>query len=96
MIKHIVFFRVDHVNKDEIIQNLKTGLDLLPLKIKVIKSFETGINISSSNNAYDLSLISEFESLGTLEQYREHPEHLKIITYIADNNISLKVVDYEF
>ena len=92
MIKHIVFFKSD---KENIIV-LKEKLNNLPSAIREICMYETGINISDSKNAYDLCLVSEFKSLDDLEKYRIHPEHQKVVSFIMDNKIEVKVVDYEF
>ena len=96
MIKHIVIFKSSDENKITIIDQLKRDLEKLPENIKEIKYFETGLNISKSKNAYDLVLISEFESEKTLEKYRIHPDHQKIIDYILENKIDVRVVDYNF
>lgn len=93
MIKHIVFFKHEDV---EVIEHLKKMIDQLPQTIDEIKYFETGLNISDSKNAYDLSLVSAFSSNEDLNTYRIHGEHQKVITYIVDKGIKTKVVDYNF
>ncbi len=97
MIKHIVFFKVpEEKNKKDILEHLDLMLKALPGKIQEIKFFETGKNISTSKAAYDFVLISEFEGLATLDKYRVHPEHKKVLDFISQNELMLKVVDYEF
>jgi len=96
MIKHIVMFKSQGKNKESVINKLKEDLDALPNKIKEIKYYETGLNISDSKNAFDLVLISEFESDETLESYRLHPDHQLIINSILENKIETKVVDFEY
>jgi hypothetical protein len=96
MIKHIVFFKLK--NRSDLFMNVKKlqdSLNALPSKINQIKYFETGLNITDSERSYDLSLISEFDSTDTLEEYRAHPEHQKVVELIKNICDSTAVVDYE-
>ncbi|MBN1186907.1 MAG: Dabb family protein [Bacteroidales bacterium] len=95
MIKHIVMFKLKKDRLDEL-HELRKRLDNLQNTIDVIKYFETGVNIRQSSSAYDLVLISEFESLDDLEKYRVHPDHQKVMEYIAIVKESSIVVDYKF
>ena len=94
MIKHIVMFRFKEPDRNLI--RFKNELDELKNKIEEIKYFETGVNISKVQNAYDLVLLSEFESAESLEKYKVHPEHLKIVSFLNEIKEDVKVVDYEF
>lgn len=93
MIKHIVFLKVKDGN-NEIITSLIDQLNRLPSLIKEIKFYEVGKNISKSQNAYDVSLISLFETINDLEIYRSHEQHQKVLSYIKENQIETRVVDY--
>jgi len=100
MIKHIVLIKLrkdqPHQKTNELLGQLKYKLDELPSKIDLIKTYETGINISSSANAFDLVLISTFNSIEDLNIYREHPDHVKVLNYINEVKEDIKVVDYEY
>ena len=93
MIKHIVSIKIKEKSKDQI-DLVKSALESLPAKILEIKLFEVGVNISSAKSAYDLVLISEFDSLDTLETYRIHPEHQKVLELIKKHKSTSMVVDY--
>jgi len=95
MIKHIVSFKLKDEAKDKtsLIKNL---LERLPSKISEIKYFEVGVNISDSPTAFDIVLISEFESIDSLKNYQVHPEHLKVTDVIRLHKTSSMVVDYQF
>lgn len=99
MIKHVVMFKLKDFpenEKSEIVKILKSKLEKLPDFIEVIKSFEVGINVLKQDRAYDFVLVSEFESLETLEIYRVHPKHVEFREFLwkyRDNSVS---VDYEF
>jgi len=99
MIEHIVMIKISNsydlgikLDKAREIKNL---LDNLPAKIEEIKAYEVGLNISSSPNAYDIVLVSTFESLDTLEKYRVHEEHQKALKKIKEYASATTVVDYE-
>jgi len=94
MIKHIVSFKLKTEYKDKT-QLIKKELEKLPSKIPQINSFEVGINISASNSAFDMILVSEFDSLDNLEIYRQHPEHLKVLDIILLYKSESMHVDYE-
>ncbi len=93
MIKHIVSFKLkdEHKNKAE---QIKKELEVLPSKIPQIKGYEVGLNISDSPAAYDIVLVSEFNSVKELDEYRMHPEHLKVTELIALYKTVSMVVDY--
>ena len=78
----------------EVLQ-LKLMLDMLPEAIKEVGFFEVGMNFTESDRAFDLVLVSEFESISDLDIYREHPEHKKAVEYIREICDVTRVVDYE-
>ena len=98
MIKHIVMFKLKEKaegrDKAANIQLLKAMLDALPARIKEIKFFEVGVNFLEASIAYDLVLVSEFESLEALQSYQKHPEHLKVFDFVVKTCESRIVVDY--
>lgn len=93
MIKHIVSFKLKPEYKDKAPQ-IKQALDSLPEKIFQIKYFQIGINISTAPSAYDLVLVSGFDSVEDLDIYRKHPEHVKVVEFIALYKAESMVVDY--
>jgi len=93
MVKHIVFFKLND-NSDENKRKVKEKLMTLKDKVKVLKHFEVGINFSDTERAYDLALISDFETKDDLEIYANDSYHQEIITYIKGVTQSSKVVDY--
>jgi len=99
MIQHIVMFKLlDKYNEEkrkEIAEELKAALDELPSKIKEIKAYEVGVNISKSSNAYDLVLVSSFDSMEALETYRVHEAHQAVVAKIKEHKKNTVAVDYE-
>jgi hypothetical protein len=99
MIKHIVMIRVRGKSPEEKRSNailLKDAIDGLMGKIPELKSMETGLNVNEKPMAYDLVLTSVFDSLETLEAYRVHPEHKKVLDILAELKEQTAVVDYDF
>lgn len=98
MLKHIIMFKIKESypvsEKEAIINELSEALYALPDKIPEIVRYEIGINISKSANAYDLLLDSEFEDEDSLEIYRVHPAHQKVLKLIKELTEDIKVVDY--
>jgi hypothetical protein len=75
---------------------LKAMLETLPPKIKQIKFYEVGTNLSKSPAAMDIVLVSHFENLEELDEYRNHPEHLAVVEFIKKTVDKTAVVDYRF
>ncbi len=99
MIKHIVMFRLKDSaggkSKDENLQELKILLESLQKKIPLVKCLEVGINMGKSASASDIALYSEFDDMQALENYRIHPEHVKVVDYIDKVCSERRVADYE-
>jgi hypothetical protein len=99
MIKHIVMFKLlekaESASREENAVLIHKMLCELPGKIPEIKFYEVGINIIESERAYDMVIISEFESMAALETYLKHPEHIKAVGFIAKRRADSKSVDYE-
>ncbi len=65
-------------------------------KINEIKHIEVGINFADEDRAYDLSLISDFESKEGLQSYAVNPLHVEVIKYLKSKKTITKIVDYEY
>lgn len=98
MIKHLVFFKLkekaDGRTKQENARKIKEELDALPAQIEQIKYYEVGINFSESPRAWDVSLISGFNSEEDLEIYSNHPVHRKLVDFILEVSEDIAAVDY--
>ncbi len=95
MIRHIVFFKLED-NSVEEKEAIKREIERLKNLIDVIRYYQVGINFSKEDRAYDLALISDFDSKDDLKIYASHPEHLKVINSLKSKNITTKVVDFEY
>ena len=94
MLNHVVLlkFKPDVAESD--IEKLEELLDDLPNKITEILVYEFGRNIIPSERAYDFALLSLFANPESLERYRQHPDHLKVLDVIK--NISENIITTDF
>jgi len=95
VIRHIVFFKLED-NSNEHKKFVQEKIMSMKGKIAELKQIEVGINFADEERAYDLSLISDFESKEDLQSYAVNPLHVEIIKYLKSKNTITKVVDYEY
>lgn len=98
MLKHIVMWKLkdfaEGKEKNENVILIKEMLLSLRAKIPEIKAMEVGININSSEQAYDAVLYSEFEDEKALNIYQNHPEHKKVSEFVGKVRVARTVIDY--
>ncbi|MCB0805838.1 MAG: Dabb family protein [Bacteroidales bacterium] len=99
MVKHIVMLRLkEYDNKTQKLENalkLKKALEGLRTLIPQIDSLEVGLNFNEKQSAFDLVLLTTFETEDDLEIYRLHPEHKKVLVFLNTVTSETAVVDYE-
>ncbi len=98
MVKHIVMWKMKDTSNSDKIKNM----ELMKEKLEALKDLtselleaEVGFNISESERAFDIVLYSEFESVETLDRYRVHPEHKKVVEFINLVTKEVRAVDYQ-
>ncbi len=94
MVRHIVFFKLPD-NSSNKIEELKEMLLSMKGEIEVLRDLEVGVNFSNSPRAFDLALVTDFDSREDLKIYATHPKHLPILDFVKKSGIETKVVDYE-
>ncbi len=95
MIKHIVFFKLKDTS-DEHKKFVQEKIMSMQGNIPELKHIEVGINFTNEERAYDLSLISDFETKEDLQSYAINPLHVEVVKYLKSQNTITKVVDYEY
>lgn len=99
MIRHIVMFKfkeeADGKSKMENVLATKAMLEALPAKIPQILASRVEIGTEGANpeNA-DLILISDFESLETLNEYIVHPDHKAVGAFMRPLRESRAGIDF--
>ena len=82
-------------NVEENVREVKSRLLAMQGSINELVSIEVGIDFDRSERAFDLALLTEFDSQADLKTYAKHPIHQEVIQYIKSLNTITKVVDYE-
>ncbi len=93
MIKHVVRHKYNH--KAEAVK-ISAMLNSLMGKVPALRSMETGVDFMDSARAYHLVLIATFDDRAGLEEYANHPEHVKVKEYIHSVLTSSVSVDFEY
>ena len=93
MLVHVVMFKLKDRTQEQA-QALKAKLDALPAKIDLIQSSEVGINMVESVRAYDVVLISKFDSLESMQAYQVHADHQEVLAYVREVTDGIVAVDY--
>lgn len=84
----------DGQSRSENIIRMKSWLLSLPNDIPQIISWEVGCNLNDQEDAYDIILISTFDSLDDLKIYQGHEAHLNAKDKIRKVRLNRKFVDY--
>ncbi|MCL2655923.1 MAG: Dabb family protein [Betaproteobacteria bacterium] len=81
MIDHIVLlrFRPGVQADSEAVRTAHAAMLALPARIPQIKAWKCGLNITQDITAWDYVLVARFESEAAMNEYFEHPEHLKVV-----------------
>ena len=95
MVKHIVFFKLPD-NSEANKQAVKDRIMSMQGKLDFVKHHEVGLNFSPEERAFDVALISDFETKEDLQTYATHPIHVEVVNFIKSLNAVSKVVDYEY
>ncbi len=93
MIRHIVMWKFRPGTEKEQTEFL-TGLRGLQGVIPELLRSEVAVNVGQGN--YDAVLVSEFESLETLETYKNDPRHKAVSALCKSIREDRVAVDYEF
>ena len=94
MLTHIVFFKLNE-RTPENAEKLREVLLSMKGHIPQIKHMEVGVNIVSSERAFDVALYQHFDSLHDLQEYQAHPNHQDVLKYILSVAATRASVDYE-
>jgi len=98
MVKHIVLFKLkDEAPADKklaAMTSFKAAIEVLPVKISVIRKIEVGLNINPAES-WSIALYSEFDTLDDVRTYAAHPDHVAAGKLLAEVKESRACVDYE-
>ena len=93
MIRHIVMWKFrpgTEAEQKQFLDGLRSLQGVIP---QLLKS-EVAVNVGEGN--YDAVLVSEFESLEALDQYKNDPRHKAVSALCKSIRTDRVAVDYEF
>ena len=100
MIRHIVMLKLREFDSPE--EKMKAAelvcSKLMALKktISFIREFETGINTTKDDSAFDVVINSAFNSKEDLKAYQLHPDHQAFMQFNKNYSIKKALVDYKY
>ena len=94
MLNHVVLLKFKPGVAESDIAKLEELMEDLPNNISEILVYEFGRNIIPSEGAYDFALVSLFANPESLERYRMHPDHLKVLGLIKDISENIITTDF--
>ncbi len=97
MIKHIVMwnFKEEYSNKEEIIANMKSGLEGLVGKVPGLIDAVVVVN-PIDTSTHDIALVTTLESKEALVNYAGHEDHVYAAkTYVGPFVCDRAALDYE-
>ena len=98
MVKHVVMWTLaefaEGVGKEANLVEVKKRLEGLKASINGIHSLDVGINFNTTEDAFDIVLVTEFEDREALARYQDHPEHVKVREFLRKVRLKHGVVDY--
>jgi hypothetical protein len=95
MLKHIVLFKLKSDNLTEDVAKAKEMLEALTDKIPELLSMKVYVDNVNDQN-YDFALDSEFKNEEDLKIYANHPEHLKVVSFLKPMIEGRACVDTKF
>lgn len=96
MVKHIVIWRVAGADKQAAVDRIAALIAELRASIPELRSAQVGSNFNTTEHAYDVAYVSEFEDRDALDTYQRHPDHQAAAAEIALLTTDRVVVDYEY
>ena len=100
MIRHIVMLKLREFDSPE--EKMKAAelvcSKLMALKktIPFIREFETGINTTKDDSAFDVVINSTFNSKDDLIAYQLHPDHQAFMQFNKNYSVKKALVDYKY
>jgi len=85
MLRHIVLLRMNATTSAErasSVARISGALAALPAQINQIRDLSVGTNVVDRPGNWDLALTVDLDDAVALEEYREHPEHHKVLELI--------------
>jgi hypothetical protein len=91
MITHVVMIKLkDPGDAAEMARRLRA----LPAQIPEIRGYDVGVDERQGARAWEVVLVSRFDSFETLQTYIEHPAHQEVVAYLDQVSENRASVDF--
>ncbi len=96
MLRHVVLFKFKETSSAESIDSIENAFRELPKKIKEIKDFEWGTDVSVENlsQGFTHCFFVSFADEAGREVYLPHPDHQAFVNLASPHIDKVLVVDY--
>ena len=94
MVSHVVLFKF-HSPVDAACDEARRRLLAMRARIPMLREIEVGRDVGGDPRAFDLCLITRFDTMAELDAYRVHPEHQAVVAYLKTVTEKSVVADYE-
>lgn len=91
---HVVLFKLQDRSNDNV-QRAAAMLRSLAGVVPTLREIEVGVNVVVSARAYDIALVTRFDSLADMEAYQIHPRHQAVSATMRELSEAIVAVDYE-
>lgn len=90
---HVVLFKLKD-RSPEAVERTAAVLRSMEGNIPQLRGIEVGVNVVPSPRAYDIALITRFDSLADMEAYQVHPFHQGVLAHMREVMESAVAVDF--
>jgi hypothetical protein len=98
MLRHIVLWKLKETAggrpKNENAQELKKRLEALNGLIPGLVELKVGFDFRSPPPSFEICLNTLFRDEKGLENYQQHPEHIKVVKFVKEITVERAAVDY--
>lgn len=96
MVDHLVFFAVRDGVSPEDVEDVLASIRGLKDAVPSTVDLSVGEDFSGRSGEYTHALFARFEDTAGLQEYMQHPEHLKVVEKLGERTTGRIVADYEF
>lgn len=92
---HVVMFKLRDRTPAEA-ERLAQLIRSMDGQIPELRRIEAGVNVVESARAYDIALVTYFDSLADMEAYQVHPLHQSVSAQMRAASEAIAAVDFEY
>ncbi len=94
--RHVVVLQLKPQTSNEQRDRIVTELRALPGLIPALRAYSVGVDARLRDDNFDIAIVADFDDSAGFAQYRDHPEHLRVIKdHIAQHVSARAAVQHE-